>query len=230
MIGIIGAMQMEIDGLRAKVKDPECRVYSGVEFVKGSIEGTEVVLAVCGMGKVSAAICAQTMILEYKVDALITTGVAGNLSEKLGIKSLAIASDVVQHDMDLSPIGYKRGELGDIHVVNMPCDRELVAHVEKCAKELGLNYQIGTIATGDQFISSPEQKDFIVGNFQAIAAEMESGSIGQVCYVNKVPFVIIRAISDDADGSAPDDFPAFARDAAEISINIVLGVLKLYAK
>lgn len=230
MIGIIGAMQIEIDGLKERVADPEYAVYSGIEFVKGTIGGTQVVMAVCGMGKVFSAVCAQTMILEYHVDALITTGVAGNLSEKLGIKSVAVASDVVQHDMDLTPVGYKAGELGGIDIVNIPCDKDLVKAVEACVKGMGINYQIGTIATGDQFINKPEQKEFITGTFQAIAAEMEGASVGQVCYINKVPFVIIRTISDEANGDSPEDFPTFAKEAAAISIEIVLEVLKTYHK
>ncbi|MCU6760868.1 5'-methylthioadenosine/S-adenosylhomocysteine nucleosidase [uncultured Roseburia sp.] len=230
MIGVIGAMQIEIDGLKEKVENSQTVTVSGIDFVTGTIHGTDVVLAVCGMGKVFAAVCAQTMILKFQVDALITTGVAGNLSEKLGIKSVAVASSVVQHDMDLTPVGYAQGELGGINLVNIPCDKKLVSIVEHCVKAMGVNYQVGTIATGDQFINKLEQKRFITGHFQAIAAEMEGGSIGQTCYINHVPFVIIRAISDDADGSAPEDFPAFANEAAAISIEIVLDVLKEYGK
>ncbi len=230
MIGVIGAMQIEIDGLKEQVQDPKAVTISGVEFVTGTIHGTDVVLAVCGMGKVFAAICAQAMITEFHVDALVTTGVAGNLSEQLGIKSVAIAEQVVQHDMDLTPIGFRPGELGGINKVEIPCDKNLIEIVEHCVKTLGVNYQIGTIATGDQFISTKEQKEFIVDHFGAIAAEMEGGSIGQVCFVNQVPFIIIRAISDDADGNSPEDFPTFAKEAAQVSIAIVLDVLKEYGK
>ena len=117
MIGIIGAMQIEIDGLRAHMKNAEEVELSGIKFLTGEIKGTEVVMAVCGMGKVYAAICAQTMVIHFKVDAVINTGVAGNLSDKLGIKSVAIANQVVQHDMDLTPIGYQYGELGGLDLL-----------------------------------------------------------------------------------------------------------------
>lgn len=228
MVGIIGAMQIEIDGLRAHMKNAKEVELSGIKFLTGEIKGTEVVMAVCGMGKVYAAICAQTMVIHFKVDAVINTGVAGNLSDKLGIKSVAIADQVVQHDMDLTPIGYQYGELGGLDMVYIPTDKKLVALVEQSVKNMGLNYQIGTIATGDQFINKPEQQEFITGHFHAIAAEMEGASIGHVCCINKIPFAIIRTISDDADGNSPEDFPAFAKEAAEIAIEIVLEVLADY--
>lgn len=230
MIGIIGAMQIEIDGLRAHMKNAEEVELSGIKFLTGEIKGTEVVMAVCGMGKVYAAICAQTMVIHFKVDAVINTGVAGNLSDKLGIKSVAIANQVVQHDMDLTPIGYQYGELGGLDLVYLPADEKLVALVEQSVKNMGLNYQIGTIATGDQFINKPEQQEFIISHFHAIAAEMEGASIGHVCCINKIPFAIIRTISDDANGNAPEDFPTFAKEAAEIAIEIVLEVLDHYEK
>ena len=228
MVGIIGAMQIEIDGLRAHMKNEKEVVISGIKFLTGEIKGTEVVMAVCGMGKVYAAICAQTMVIHFKVDAVINTGVAGNLSDKLGIKSVAIADQVVQHDMDLTPIGYAYGELGGLDLIYIPTDKKLVELVEKSVKHMGLNYQIGTIATGDQFINKPQQQEFITSHFHAIAAEMEGASIGHVCCLNQIPFAIIRTISDDANGNAPEDFPTFAREAAEIAIEIVLEVLENY--
>lgn len=226
MIGIIGAMQIEIDGLRANMTNAKEVTISGVDFLTGEIKGKEVVVAMCGMGKVFAAITAQTMAIHFNVDAMLNTGVAGNLSDKLGIKSVAIADQVVQHDMDLTPIGFEYGQLGGIDKIYLPCDQKLVALIENSVKEMGLNYQVGTIATGDQFINKPEQQQFITGQFGAIAAEMEGASIGHVCYINNVPFAIIRTISDDADGNSPEDFPAFAKEAAEIAIDIVLNVIE----
>lgn len=228
MIGIIGAMQIEIDGLRKELKNEQEMTISGIHFWKGEVHGKEVVMAVCGMGKVYAAICAQTMVIHFKVDAIINTGVAGNLSEDLGIKSVAIADQVVQHDMDLTPVGYQYGELGGLNIIYIPCDKKMVSLVEKSVEKMGLKYKVGTIATGDQFINKPEQQKFITEHFHAIAAEMEGASIGHVCCINRIPFAIIRTISDDADGNSPEDFPAFAKEAAEIAIDIVLDVLETY--
>lgn len=221
MIGIIGAMQIEIDGLRRRLEHPTSRTVSGIEYTSGSLDGHEVVLAVCGIGKVFAAICAQTMLLHYPVEAVVNTGVAGTLSESIGIQDIAIARDVVQHDMDTSALGDPIGLLSGINRVKLPCGERLVRLAEEVAAEKGFHTETGTIASGDQFVHTAARKDFIREHFQGIAAEMEGGSIGQVCYVNSVPFVIIRAISDDASGNSPADYPRFAAKAAERSIALV---------
>lgn len=228
MIGIIGAMQVEIDGLRRRLTSPAERTISGITYTSGLLNGQKVVLAVCGVGKVFAAMCAQTMILSYPVTAVVNTGVAGTLSPGLGIQDVAIARGVVQHDMDTSSIGDPLGLISGILRVELPCDDGLVLLAEAASKELGYHTETGIIATGDQFIHTQEQKAFIRNTFQGIAAEMEGGSIGQVCYVNRVPFVVIRAISDDASGNAPVDYPQFAAQAAERSIQLILRLVERY--
>ncbi len=220
MIGIIGAMQVEIEGLKAMLSEPKTETVSGIDFISGRLGQTSVVLAVCGVGKVFAALCAQTMILRYPVDAVINTGVAGTLCRALGIGDVAISSDVVQHDMDTAGLGDPVGMISGIDIIHIPASRTMAALVEEIAKEEGCRSITGTIATGDQFLCDRERKNWIRSTFNAIAGEMEGGSIGQVCYVNKVPFVIIRAISDDADGNAPEDFPAFVEQVTHTSIRI----------
>lgn len=219
-IGIIGAMQMEIDSLKEAMGDSSVETYSGVEFVSGQIGGQTVVAAVCGIGKVFAAICAEAMILKYNVDMMINIGVGGSLTKDLGVLDVAVAKNVVQHDMDTSPLGDPVGLLSGINVVLLPANEGMVDLLVKCLQDKKINYRTGTIATGDQFIAKSEQKELIRTRFEAIAAEMEGGSIGHVCYVNKIPFAILRSISDSEGGAM--DYQTFAEKAAIQSIEVVL--------
>ena len=225
LTGIICAMQLEMDGLRAQMPDTVSETVSGIEFVRGTLCGAPVVTAVCGVGKVFAALCAQTMILRYAPARLINTGVAGSLSPALTIGNIAIARDVVQHDMDTSPLGDPVGLLSGINIVHIPADPALGEALEASAAACGLTVRRGTIATGDQFISSGEQKSRIRDSFDAIACEMEGGAIGHVCYVNGIPFAVLRAISDGGDEEASMDYPTFARMAAENSVRVLTDYL-----
>ena len=226
MIGIIAAMNVEMDSLRSYMENTESEVISGIRFVRGTLEGKEVVTAVCGIGKVFAALCAQTMILRYAPEAIINTGVAGTLTSALDIASIAVSSAVVQHDMDTSPLGDPKGLISGINVVNIPADETLSGKLLACAKEMGVNAVSGVIASGDQFVASGERKEFITRQFGAIACEMEGAAIGQVCYVNNVPFCVLRAISDSADGSSHMDYPQFVKIAAEQSVSLMRRVMK----
>ena len=215
-IGVIGAMQIEVDNLKKSMQVEKTEEVSSVNFTIGKIGNVEVVAAVSGVGKVFAAICAETMILKYNVDMLINIGVAGSTTNKLKVFDVAVAQNVVQHDMDTSPLGDPVGLLSGINKIYIPTD-------ENIRKEKGLNYEVGTIATGDQFIHTKEKKEWICDNFDAIAAEMEGGSIGHVCYVNNVPFVILRTISDSEGGAM--DYQTFATKAAQVAIDVVISFI-----
>ena len=221
MIGIIAAMDVEMKSLRSYMENTETEVISGIRFVRGTLEGKDVVTAVCGIGKVFAALCAQTMILHYQPQCIINTGVAGTLTDALTIGSIAVSSAVVQHDMDTSPLGDPVGLISGINKVELPADRLLTGQLSACAKVMGIKTATGVIASGDQFVASPERKAFIVERFKAIACEMEGAAVGQVCFVNKVPFCVLRAISDSADGSSHMDYPAFVKMAAEQSVALL---------
>ena len=221
MIGIIAAMDVEMKSLRSYMENTETEVISGIRFVRGTLEGKDVVTAVCGIGKVFAALCAQTMILHYQPKAIINTGVAGTLTDALTIGSIAVSSAVVQHDMDTSPLGDPIGLISGINKVELPADRLLCGQLSACAKVMGIKTATGVIASGDQFVASAERKAFIVEHFKAIACEMEGAAVGQVCYVNKVPFCVLRAISDSADGSSHMDYPTFVQMAAEQSVALL---------
>ena len=221
MLGIIGAMQVEVDALKEQMTQKQSRTISGMEYVQGLLDGRAVVAVVCGEGKVASAICAQTLILEYRVDRVINTGVAGTLSRELGIKDVAIARDVVQHDMDVSGLGLPLGQIPSLDVLKIPCDPQMVSALEQAVRAQGCRYQVGTIASGDAFLHTTEQKERIVRQFGAIAGEMEGASIGQVCYLNHIPFVVLRTIPDDASGHAPASFERFAAEAAALACEIV---------
>ena len=221
-LGIIAAMKIEAELIEAAMTDIVRETCGSIEFCLGKIGSTDIVLAVCGIGKVFAAICAQTMIVKYAPDAIINTGVGGTLTKKRSVGDVAVSSAIVQHDMDTSALGDPVGLISGPNIIEIPADAALAEKISAIVKDMGINTVTGTIATGDQFIAKQETKDRIVERFGAIACEMEGAAIGQVCFVNKVPFAVIRAISDDADSGACDDYPTFAKMAAKNSAKAVI--------
>lgn len=226
LVGVIGAMELEVNALKELMEAPRVNTVSSVDFYRGRIEGTEVVVAAAGVGKVNAAVCAQTMILKYSPDLIINIGVAGGLSPSLKIGDIAVASAVVEHDMDTTALGDEKGFISGIDSVKMECCGTIVDMLVKAAESIeDISVETGIIASGDQFISAREQRNKIINDFGAIAAEMEGGSIGHVCVMNKLPFGVLRAVSDGANDDSAVDFPAFAKAAAENSIKIILELL-----
>lgn len=219
-IGIIGAMQMEVDNLKEAMDNQSTVTVSGVNFVCGNVGEVDVVAAVCGVGKVFAAICAEAMILKFNPDMIINIGVAGTLTKDLGVLDVAVASDVLQHDMDTSAVGDPIGLISGLNQIYFPTDEKMREVLCECLNEKGIRNVMGPIATGDIFMHDAEHKALIRDRFRAIACEMEGGSIGHVCTVNHVPFAVLRAISD-GDGGALD-YQTFAEQAALRSIEIVL--------
>ncbi len=223
-IGVIGAMQMEVDNLKEAMEDIRTDVYSGVTYISGTVYGQEIVAAVCGIGKVFAAICAEAMILKFRVDYVINIGVAGTLCKELGVMDVAVADQVVQHDMNTSALGDPIGLLSGLNQIFLPSDEKMRKLLCECLQERGIRYRVGTIATGDLFLHKPTQKALLHERFGAIAGEMEGGSIGHVCYVNEVPFAILRSISDGEGGAM--DYETFAEKAALQSIDVVLDFIR----
>lgn len=226
LIGIIGAMDIEVDGIVSSMTNIVTEEISGVKFVKGRLFCNDVVVAKCGIGKVFAAICAQTMILKYHPDVIINSGVAGTLDSDLSVLDVAIAKSVVQHDMDTSAIGDPKGLISGINVIYINTDECVQNALLNACSACSCKAKVGTIASGDKFIATRSDKDFIKNEFGAIACEMEGASIGHVCYVNNVPFGILRAISDDE--GAEMDYSTFARLAAEQSIKIVKKFVEIF--
>lgn len=228
MIGIIGAMAPEVEALQHKMTVRKTVTVSGIDFHVGAIHGKDVVVAKCGVGKVYAALCAQTMILRFSPDLVLNTGVGGALNPALKIGDLVIAERTVQHDMDTSALGDPVGLVSGINQIYFPCDRKAIDIMCTAVAACGFSRMIGTVASGDQFICNAADKDRIVTQFEADVCEMEGAAIGHVCTVNAVPYLVLRAASDQADGSAPDDFPTFVKHAAAKATAVVDKFIDFY--
>ena len=224
MTGIICALKIEVDGLKALMKDPVTARYAKLDFVSGEINGRQVVLLECGIGKVNAALGAQIMIDRYSPDVIINSGIAGGLSEELEIGDIVISRDCVEHDMNGTALGDPRGEIWytDEKRIDIPADEATYTRLLECCSVLtDVKAKLGRIATGDIFISTVKQRKFIAEEFGALCCEMEGGAIGHVCYRNDVPFAILRAISDDLKHNMGADFAEFSALAAERSIKVM---------
>ncbi len=218
MIGIIGAMDIEIEHINAVMENKEEFTISGALYTKGTLHGKDVVTAVCGIGKVFAAMCAQTMIIKFGADKVINTGVAGGLTDKTDILDTVVATALVQHDMDTTYFGDPKGMISGINVVEFKCDESLA---EKIAENTEGNVVRGIVASGDCFVADENKKKDIAQTFNAVACEMEGASIAQVCYVNKVPFAVLRTISDGANG-AEMSYEKFRVEAADKAAKVII--------
>lgn len=227
-IGIIGAMDVEVQMLKDIMQDVIVASISGIEYYAGTISGVEVIVAKAGVGKVNAAVCAEAMIIKYVPSAIINIGVAGGLAPVLKVGDIAVADSVIEHDMDTSVFGDPLGFITGINKVNIPCEEWVTETLLQVAKGIdGINTVCGTIVSGDQFISSKEKKAQLVETFNAVATEMEGASIGHVCYMNSVPFGVLRAISDSADDAADLSFNEFCELAAKNSLKVILNFLEI---
>lgn len=226
MIGIICALAYESELIKAALAQTEEKQYSGITFVKGTYDNNTVVCAVCGIGKVFAALCAQTMILKYAPDVVINTGVGGALAEDLHTLDCVVSDKTVQHDLDTTAFGDPPGCVSGINIVYFNTERALSALMLDCLKSLGVPCRLGTIATADQFISDTGKKNYIVSTFNASVCDMESAAMAQVCYVNNVKFIAVRAISDNGDEDSPTDYLQMSRAAAKHSAAATLEFIR----
>lgn len=224
MIGIIGAMQSEIEDLKSSLMIIESKKISSIEFIKAKLNEIDCVVAVSGVGKVNAAVCTQIMIMEYKPDMIINVGVAGGVSEKIKICDIVISDFTMQHDMDTSGLGDAKGLISGINLIKIPCDNNLMNIVKTASDKINLRSHIGTIMSGDQFINDKEKLKDLKRMFGGIACDMESGSIGQVCYLNNVKFVAIRSISDNANSNANIDYKKFLKLAIKNTHNLLFEI------
>ena len=228
IIGIIGAMNEEVDILVDLMNVEKVVEKASLKFHKGTLEGKNIVLVECGIGKVNAALCTQILISEFNVDAVVNTGVAGALHSELDVQDIVISTDAIQHDMDATVFGYKKGIIPRMENSTFIADQRLIdAAYESSIKESKENKVVkGRVVSGDIFISSKELKDTLVNEFDAYCGEMEGAAIAHVCSLNSTPFVIIRAMSDKADGTADVTYDEFVVKAAHRSKDIVLNMLK----
>jgi len=227
-IGIIGAMEDEVSAIRQQMNITDTQTIASMEFCCGTLKGKETVVVQCGMGKVNAGICAQMLISVFGVNAVVNTGVAGSLNNDINIGDIVISTDAVQHDFDVSAIGFAKGEIPYTGLYAFEADKTLRAKAAEAVKAVSPDTGIfeGRVCSGDQFIASKEQKKRIIEQFNGYCAEMEGAAIAQVCHLNHIPFVIIRAISDKADDSEEVSFEIFAKKAAAISASAVIHMIE----
>lgn len=228
MIGIIGAMDEEVISLKRKMQVTEQIEVASMIFFVGKIGEQEVVVVRCGIGKVNAAVCTQILVDRFDVKYIINTGVAGGLHPDLNIGDIVISSDTVEHDMDASAVGNPRGEIPRMKKTYFEADAQLIEVAQKAAENLRGQHKvyIGRVASGDQFVCSMKVKEDIYATFTAYCAEMEGAAIAHTCYLNQVPFVIIRAISDKADQSADVNFEEFVDVAAKNASHMIESILE----
>ncbi len=228
MIGIIGAMESEVKTLTESLESHRTETHFGITFHVGTYADKEIVISRAGIGKVNAALSAQTMMMYYHPALILNTGVAGAVAPGLTVMDAVIADAYVEHDMDTTPVGDPAGLLNICgkELVEMPTDKDAAARLAAACTSVGLRTFRGIVATGDQFIATTAQKDRIRNTFGAVAAEMEGGAIAHACLAANVPFASLRVLSDNADGDAGVDYPTFVIGAAEKSAAAVLAFLK----
>ena len=217
-LGIIGAMTVEVDIIKENLTDMHCTERAGIEFCEGKLKGLPVVVAQCGVGKVNAAMCVQIMCDCFGVTHIVNTGVAGSLSNALDIGDFVVSKNAIYHDFTCQAINpaYIVGQVPGLPVRFFEADEALRNAAFAAAEKIYPGHtRIGTVASGDQFVSDKTVKNQIVENTGALCTEMEGASIAHTAWRNAVPFVIIRAISDKADDSAQMDYPTFEAMAAK---------------
>ncbi len=215
-IGIIGAMELEVETLKASMNVNNTLTRAGMEFFEGTLNGAPVVIVRSGVGKVNAAMCVQILADVFQVTHIINTGVAGSLNATLNIGDIVLSKDVLHHDVDATIFGYAPGEVPQLGIREFPADEIMIRLAKESCNEVNpdINAVVGRVVSGDQFISSKEVKTRLIDTFSGDCAEMEGAAIAHASYLNKIPFIIIRAISDKADDSAQIDYPTFEKKAA----------------
>ncbi len=227
-IGIIGAMEIEVNALVGMLDEHAEETVSGITLHSGKLGGKQVVIAKCGIGKVFAAVCTEIMVLRYSPSLIVNSGVGGALASGIGTGDVVIADRLCQHDMDTSAIGDPKGLVSGINKIFFEADERAVELLKAAADSLGIRRTVGAVASGDKFIASGEDKKRISADFGAVSCEMEGAAVAHVCYINNTPFAVIRAISDSADCAATMDYPTFLPIAAENSRKMTLELIEKY--
>ena len=228
MLGIIGAMDEEVSKLKEEMSDVVIASRASMDFYKGTMAGKDVVVVRSGIGKVNAGICTQILVDVYGVDAVINTGIAGSLNADIDIGDIVLSTDALQHDMDATGFGYEPGVIPRMETSVFIADESLRSIAKACCERVNPDIKVfeGRVVSGDQFISDKAVKDRICDNFAGYCTEMEGAAIAQAAYLNNIPFLIIRAISDKADDSATEDYPTFEAKAIEHSVKLVKAIVE----
>ncbi len=226
MIGIICALDIEAEKLKANIENPVTKQIGRLAFVSGKLVGQDVVIGMAGVGKVNAAMCAQTMILKYAPELIVNSGVAGSLSKRLDIGDIAVGTGVVEHDFDTTAVGDPPAFFNETNGEPFPCDPDVASAILRACEAEGVHAVPAKLASGDQFISDADTKARLVKMFGTEACEMEAGAIAHVCFNNGVKCAVIRAISDSTDGEHQVEFYQFLPVAADNSARVLMRYLK----
>ena len=231
MLGIIGAMEIEVAELKKQMKNSNVTAVAGMDFFQGTLNGKEVVVVRSGIGKINAAVCTQVLADRFQVSAIINTGIAGSLKKEINIGDIVLSTDTVQHDMDATGFGYPVGQIPQMKEFSFQADEKLRALAAECCLKVNPDIQVfqGRVVSGDQFVSDKVKKNWLTETFHGFCTEMEGAAIAQASYLNHIPFLIIRAISDKADDSATMDYSEFEEKAAKHSVNLILAIVQEYS-
>ena len=230
MLGIIGAMDEEVAKIKEEMTDVTVTTVAGMDFYQGKLGGRDAVVVRSGIGKVNAGMCTQILADRFAISAVINTGIAGSLRNEINIGDIVLSTDTVQHDMDASGFGYKVGQIPRVDTYSFPADETLRNLALECNKAVNPEIQAftGRVVSGDQFISDKAKKQWLIENFDGSCTEMEGAAIAQAAYLNGIPYLVIRAISDKADDSAGMDYQVFEEQAIRHSVKLLLKMASRY--
>ena len=225
-LGIIAAMSEELEILLKDMQLDSSTTKAGMTFNKGKLWSNEVIAVVCGIGKVNAAVCTQILVSEFNVDKVINVGVAGGIGKDIYPGDVVIATNLVEHDMDTTAFGDPHGQVPRMDTFDFKCDSSLIESANSACKKVGgFNTFTGRIVSGDVFVADVEKIKWLEKEFNALSCEMEGASIAHVCYLNNIPVVVIRSISDNANNGAHMDFEKFTPIAVKNSTSILKEML-----
>lgn len=230
MLGIIGAMDVEVNQIKSELQNIEITKKANMEFYKGTLDGKDVVIVRSGIGKVNAGICTQILCDLFDVSAIINTGIAGSLNDDINIGDIVLSEDTLQHDVDAVAFGYDVGVIPQMVESIFKGDSYLIDLAKSACDSVcsDINYFTGRVVSGDQFISDKSKKEWLVNTFKGYCTEMEGAAIAQAAYLNNIPFLIVRSISDKADDSAHMDYPTFEAMAVANSVKLIKEIVKNY--
>ena len=230
MLGIIVAMDEEVAKIKELLTDVRVETTAGMDFYIGKLADKDVVVVRSGIGKVNAAMCTQVLADKYHVSGIINSGIAGSLKAQIDIGDIVLSSDALQHDMDATGFGYAVGQIPRVDTLAFAADEALIELAKSCCKDVNpdINTHVGRVVSGDQFISDYGKKEWLVSTFDGYCTEMEGAAIAQASYLNGIPFLIVRAISDKADNSANMDYETFEAQAITHTVNLMTEIIRRY--
>lgn len=230
VIGIIGAMEEEVNRLKEAMAGTEIISKASMDFYKGVLCGKDVIVVRSGIGKVNAAVCTQILADVFNVGAIINTGIAGSLNNDINIGDIVLSTDTLEHDVEASEFGYEPGQIPRMDVLSFRADEKLIDAAYNACREACPDIGVfkGRVVSGDQFIADNEKKDNIKSKFGGYCTEMEGAAVGHTAYLNQIPYIVVRAISDKADNSASVDYPTFEKKALNNLVNMMMSFVKNY--